>query len=72
MRRICKKSILIFYSPPLAVNCGIFFAIAALHGGDDNYLVGYKLASANSSSGEDGNYRCLHCMNYKTKLTRDK
>ena len=41
----------------LAVNCGIFFAIAALHGDDDNYLIGYKLASPSLFSGEDRNYR---------------
>ena len=29
----------------IAVNCGIFFAIAALHGKGDNYLVGYNLTS---------------------------
>ena len=41
----------------VAVNCGIFFAIAALHGKGDNYLVGYKIPPANLTSEEQNSTR---------------
>ena len=42
----------------IAVNCGIFFAIAALHGKGDNYLVGYK-PPANLTSEEQNSTRSV-------------